>query len=80
MSYDKVERANFIYKIDALITRIEEKEKEVDNLKCCGNCKYYRVFNIDSFCDIDGNPVNPHKRCTVDHWQSDGMTAEGRKG
>ena len=49
-----------------------EAETQALRLRCCGNCKYNHVTNIDTYCEITGEEVNSHKTCAK--WKSDGLT------
>ena len=49
-----------------------EAETQALRLRCCGNCKYNHVTNIDTYCEITGEEVNGHKTCAK--WKSDGLT------
>lgn len=46
----------------------------IENYKCCGNCKYYR---LDGTCDIDDIEMEPYRRCY--DYEFDQMTKEQRK-
>ena len=59
------------------LARVAETEsmklrREVEGLKCCGNCKNNHITNIDTYCEITGEEVNSHKTCAK--WKSDGLT------
>ena len=53
-------------------SKIEVLCKQVDDLKCCWNCKNNHITNIDTYCEITGEEVNSHKTCAK--WKSDGLT------
>jgi hypothetical protein len=38
-------------------SKIEVLGKQVDALKCCGNCKNNHITNIDTYCEITGEEV-----------------------
>ena len=38
-------------------------EQQLNDLKCCGNCKNNHITNIDTYCEITGEEVNSHKTC-----------------
>ena len=54
-----------------------EAETQALRLRCCGNCKYNHVTNIDTYCEITGEEVNGHKVCAK--WQSDGKKRKDRE-
>lgn len=54
-----------------ILAKFEELEKEVENLKCCGNCS----GEGDPYCKY--NEEKPEKCCS--YWKSDGLTAKDRK-
>ena len=53
-------------------SKIEVLCKQVDDLKCCGNCKNNHVTSIDTYCEISGDEINGHKICS--NWTPDGLT------
>jgi len=58
--------------IEVLKKQMEIIEQQLNDLKCCGNCKYNHITNIDTYCEITGEEVNSHKTCAK--WKSDGLT------
>ena len=54
-----------------------EAETQALRLRCCGNCKYNHVTNIDTYCEITGEEVNGHKICS--NWTPDGLTRKERE-
>lgn len=57
--------------------KYEEVSKEVENLKCCGNCDHVWLSEIIEKCKID--EPNFIEKNVCDNWQSDNMTREERK-
>jgi hypothetical protein len=64
--------------IEVLKRQLVIVEAQANDLKSCGNCKNSHTTNIDTYCEITGEPVNGHKIC--DRWFPDGMTREDREG
>ena len=58
-------------------SKIEVLCKQVDDLRCCGNCKNNHVTSIDTYCEISGDEINGHKICS--NWTPDGLTRKERK-
>jgi hypothetical protein len=58
--------------------KIMELEKEVERLKCCGNCKYFMYCKTDGliYCEIEVYPFPIKGICGK--WQPDGLTREER--
>jgi len=58
-----------------------ELEKEIDDLKCCGNCRLFCDNNCPKKEYIDDEQIEyqePNSVC--DKWQSDSLTRKGREG
>jgi predicted nuclease with TOPRIM domain len=60
--------------------KVAELSKQVEDLKCCGNCKHYKLF----YRGADGECLETKKDCLFpceyhQCWQSDTMTREDRK-
>jgi hypothetical protein len=51
---------------------IRSRFRELENLKCCGNCINHRILNINIFCEVTGEQINGHKACLK--WYPDGLT------
>jgi len=58
--------------IDAYKDKCDLLEKEVERLKCCGNCKYFMYCKTDGFiyCEIEVYPFPIKGICGK--WQPDG--------
>lgn len=70
---------DLIAKVASRDAMIDELEKEVENLKCCGNCCNYH-FEKESHCYVNGNydyDKSPSDYC--DNWQSDNLTRKERE-
>jgi hypothetical protein len=70
--------------ITDLEAKLQEAEKMVGNLKCCGNCKKRFTYNCPKPADehLEGTGKHrfdnrPNFKC--DAWQSDNKTQEARK-
>ena len=54
---------------------IAELQKQVEDLKCCGNCGHYTTY-----CTIGANGMNTRwNDCCKTHWQSDNLTKQERE-
>jgi hypothetical protein len=60
------------------VKKVDGLEKEVENLQCCGNCKYFMYCKTDGliYCEIEVFPFPIKGMCN--QWQSDGLTKEER--
>lgn len=52
----------------------ETMQKEINDLRCCGNCKHFNGNNMP--CDKDYS-ITAERICH-DDWQSDGLTRSER--
>ena len=54
------------------VKKVVQLEKEVERLKCCGNCKYFMYCKTDGFiyCEIEVYPFPIKGICGK--WQPDG--------
>ena len=64
-------------KSDTMNVAADIFEQQVNNLKCCGNCKNNHVTSIDTYCEISGDEINGHKICS--NWTPDGLTRKNRE-
>ena len=47
-------------------TQIAELEKQIEKMKCCGNCKYYQGYK----CNVtNGNPFIKHDCIKHNKWE-----------
>jgi hypothetical protein len=60
------------------VVKISELEKKINDLQCCGNCKYFMYCKTDGliYCEIEVFPFPIKGMCN--QWQSDGLTKEER--
>ena len=56
------------------LDRLEESEKQVENLKCCANCSYFDNLNL---C-IKTHMFTVGRICCEAGWKHDSLTAEER--
>jgi hypothetical protein len=61
---------------DIILAKFSEREKENENLRCCGNCKF-----IDGiYCNQDDRgQVFIHNYQYCSNWQSDNLTRKERE-
>lgn len=72
---------------ELILNRLEEAEKTIEDMKCCGNCKKYGTIKcpkmikktiIDCESILIIPKVYPNNGC-CDNWQSDNLAEEERK-
>jgi len=59
--------------------RIAELEKQVADMKCCGNCNNYFHSTVDAYYCCKNYLKHPRPNHYCDNWQSDNITREERK-
>jgi predicted RNase H-like nuclease (RuvC/YqgF family) len=67
---------------EELQKKFGELEKQVEGLKCCGNCIEYFIIagSFYPICNCEKNKrvdINPYNKC--DHWRYDTITADERR-
>lgn len=56
--------------IDYLASKLTEAEEQIENMKCCGNCNYYKLHgDMIQKCLISKTGKNGHDYCT--NWTFD---------
>lgn len=67
---DRIARAEEIQqytenRCEALEEELTEKDRQIEKMKCCANCKHYKHL---VGCMIADQPN--HRQCDVDNWKS----------
>lgn len=58
---------------------ILKKLKQAENLKCCGNCRYWSDLFVNKKCKIRNYPDNVIPSNCCSNWQSDNLTRKERE-
>ena len=75
---EKLPQIKYIY---GLITKIAELEKQVADLRCCGNCVHY-AYDMEEdhhYCDKHIYSGLRHQGICTNNWQSDNKTKAERE-